>query len=68
MKISLSDSAHQLHIIPALNRTKHLSQLFAEYDDLHKESPLKDRVGKSSFFAIAGQLTVKEIRSRAGVY
>lgn len=68
LKINLPDSAHRVHIIPALNRTKHLSQLFGEYDELHKESPLKDRVGKSSFFAIAGQLTAKEIRSRAGVY
>ena len=68
MKISTPSGSQKVHIIPALNRTRHICQLFAEYDLIHKNTDPKDRVGRSSFFAIAGQLTAKEQRRRSGVY
>ncbi len=68
VKIRTASGSEKLHIIPALNRTRHLCQLFAEYDLIHKKAEPKDRVGRSSFFAIAGQLTAKEQRRRSGVY
>ena len=68
VKISTPSGSQKVHIIPALNRTRHICQLFAEYDLIHKNTDPKDRVGRSSFFAIAGQLTAKEQRRRSGVY
>jgi len=35
---------------------------------IHEKADLKDRVGRTTFFAIAGQLTAKEQRRRSGVY
>ena len=70
-KVSIKSAdglSNEEFLIPALNRTKHLSQLYAEYDIIPSETDHKFRVGRTSFFAFAGQLTAKEIRRRSAVF
>ena len=58
----------EVQIIPALNRVKHVAQLYAEFDLVNAGLDHSDRVGRTVFYAIAHQLTSKELRRRSGVY